>query len=134
MTITLLDGRSVDTANITYNPARFTFIYRTPDGFEDVTNNLRLIDMARFPAFDQVSFLQNRSYQARPGPKPGSTSTFVNFWEQITTDPLAAPLEGAGNLFSRGVEGIFGNVNVQKIIITALIVGGVYWWLTSRKD
>lgn len=40
---------------------------------------------------------------------PGSESTLGNFWRQITTDPLAAPLESANNQIGNAVSAVFRN-------------------------
>jgi hypothetical protein len=54
--------------------------------------------------------------------EPGSTSTFGNFWSQITTDPLAAPLESANNHIGNAILGVLKNPWV--LLVLALLV----WW------
>ncbi|MDE2100738.1 MAG: hypothetical protein KGL39_26065 [Patescibacteria group bacterium] len=39
----------------------------------------------------------------------GSTSTLVNFWNQITTDPLAAPLQGANSIIGNSFLSLLKN-------------------------
>ena len=55
------------------------------------------------------------------------TSTAGLFFEQITTDPLAAPLEGLDNQLGNVVLNL-----IKNPLVLALIVGAV-WWKWFRK-
>ncbi len=50
----------------------------------------------------------------------GSTSTWSNFWSQITTDPLAAPLSGANNLIGNSFLSLLKNPWVIAVIVIVL--------------
>lgn len=54
--------------------------------------------------------------------QPGSASTIGNFFTQITTDPLAAPLESANNQIGKAVWNVVKNPFVLAVV--ALLV----WW------
>jgi hypothetical protein len=49
------------------------------------------------------------------------TSTASYFFEQIVTDPLAAPRESLGNQ----VNEIFANSGIRKLLIAGVVVGGL---------
>lgn len=54
---------------------------------------------------------------------PGSTSTWSNFWRQITTDPLAAPLDSLDNQLGNAVLNVFKNP-----FVLLLVAGLVFHW------
>lgn len=47
------------------------------------------------------------------------TSTLGNFWTQITTDPLAAPLDSLNNQLTKAVGNVFKNPMVLLLVIVA---------------
>jgi hypothetical protein len=57
---------------------------------------------------------------------PGSESTLGNFFQQITTDPLAAPLESANNQLGNIVAGVFRNpwVLIAVVLVIFHLLGG----------
>lgn len=59
--------------------------------------------------------------------RPGSDSTLENFVEQVTTDPLAAPLDSLNNQIGNAVW------NVVKNPFVLLLVAGLIWWKFLRK-
>jgi hypothetical protein len=61
--------------------------------------------------------------------KPLEESTGSLFWQQITTDPLAAPLAsanaGLGTVLGSAIKGLFKN----PWVLLVLVVGGaIYFW------
>ena len=54
-------------------------------------------------------------------------STASIFWGQITTDPLAAPLESANNQLNNVVKNVFKNVWV--LIVVIILLGWGAWKL-----
>lgn len=59
-------------------------------------------------------------YNKNAQPVVGGTSAIGNFFTQITTDPLAAPLESANNQIGNAVMGVFRNPWV--LIAVALLI------------
>jgi hypothetical protein len=66
---------------------------------------------------------------ASPGDFSGSTSTFSNFWTQITTDPLAAPLASANTAFQNSFFSFLKSPWVLLVIAAAIfaMAGGFKW-------
>lgn len=62
-------------------------------------------------------------------PPPGSDSTWSNFWDQIGTDPLGAPLEAADRQIARAVANVFKNpfVLIGVAALGFYLVGGFDW-------
>jgi len=59
------------------------------------------------------------------GPAPGSTSTLVNLYDQLTTDPLAAPVADANTLLSNtagSVNSLLGNTIASLFKNPAILV------------
>lgn len=129
MKITLLDGREEDAADIFFDADTYHFTLH-PSG-EDITEQIRRADkLAMVSGFDQDRE-NRRVYEERshPGSKPlGSTSTAENFFEQITTDPLAAPLAS----LDAGIKKLFSSSGVKTIAVVALI-GLVAFLLVRQK-
>lgn len=132
MNITLLDGRSVDSDNLSFDGNT----YRVFLGYEDVTNEVRRSDKVALWDIDQDRennrvFAEN--YAAKNGgqqPSPlGSTSTLGNFTQQILHDPLAAPLD----LLNATVNKIFTAPGVIKVLVISAIIGGAYWFFKVRR-
>jgi hypothetical protein len=57
-----------------------------------------------------------------------ATGTLGNLWEQLTTDPLAAPLESANNQIGKAV------LNVLKNPWVLLALAGVVFYLVGGFD
>jgi hypothetical protein len=125
MIVTLLDGRTVDSSELVFHPDTYHVFFNG----EDVTNNMRQYDKRQiWPDFDQ-SVDNERAYAERyfrehgtQPPPTGSSSTFVNFWQQIATDPLAAPLETLDATTSK----LWENKTVKTVIIIAGIGVALY--------
>lgn len=60
----------------------------------------------------------------------GSDSTLENFWEQITTDPLDAPLDGFNRILKNSFISLLGN----PFVLILSIVGGyfLFRWLAKK--
>lgn len=123
--ITLLDGRQIDPASVNFDTSTYHFYY----GGEDITNLIRRADkIATWPNFDMtvdnnrifnedvaaqgnanLGAVQNilGGVDATSTGQVGSTSTFGNFYNQITTDPLNAPLASADNLLKNSLASLF---------------------------
>jgi hypothetical protein len=138
MLITLHDGRQVDTGDILFDPASlqsqtppvFTFI---PTG-ENLDNQIRGPDMLDFPGFDQTAWnnyrytLTYESQHSGQAPPPiGSTSTLGNFVDQVTTNPLQAPIES----LNAGVKQIFSS---SGVVTLGLIAAGLVIALLVLRD
>jgi hypothetical protein len=67
----------------------------------------------------------------RSGPPRTGTSTLGNLWAQLTTDPLAAPLDGLNNALANSVKSFFRNpyVIALVVLIVFLAAGGPRWLL-----
>lgn len=125
MNVTLLDGRTVDSQDLTFHPENYHVYYNG----EDVTNNMRQSDKAAIWSDFSRATDNERSYAEKyvrenghNPPPAGSSSTFVNFWQQITTDPLAAPLETLDTTVSK----LTGNSTIRWVLIIAAVGVGLY--------
>ncbi len=60
-------------------------------------------------------------------------STGSIFWQQVTTDPFAAPLEsanaGLGTVLGSAIKGLFANPWVLIVVVAAV---GIYFWPVWR--
>lgn len=73
----------------------------------------------------------NDAHQAernREFARPGSTSTTKNFFDQITTDPLAAPLDGLNSQLGKAVWNV-----VKNPFVLLLLVGLGYLFLKRKR-
>lgn len=126
--MTLLDGRTIDQSEVYFDPDALTW---TAGNGEDLTWNLYFRDRQNFADFD-VQAWNDKVYQARyaaehggQNPAPvGSTSTLANFWDQITTDPLDAPLDSLNDFLKYLGKKIADSPAVQKIGV-AVVIGVV---------
>ncbi|SRR5260221_2270456 len=126
MTITLLDGRPEDTANIFFDPA--TYFFSDSATGEDLTFNIKLTDKQTFAGFvtqkwfDIASTLKNPGTGSGTGVAAGETppSTWSNFWGQITTDPLKAPIDAV----TAGAKKLFAASGTVKLM-TGLAIAGI---------
>jgi hypothetical protein len=132
MIITLIDGSSVDTADIMFDSGDYSFTLSTAGGTRDVTLQIREADKkANWPSWDVTTwnniyytkYLYPVSHGGTTAPAVGSTSTWDNFWGQITTDPLGAPLASLDTVVSNTVKDAFGSSSVWSAI---LIVGAIF--------
>lgn len=130
--ITMLDGRRIDSDDLTFDRESMRF---SLSGI-DVTNNIKQADkVANFPGFDRAKDNERAYVEAyvksrgQVPPSTGSTSTLGIFTKQITTEPLAAPLES----LDKTVGQIARSSGVQTIIITAIIGYGLYLYFQSRR-
>ncbi len=126
--VALINGGVVDENSLIFSEKS----YNVFDAFtgENLTNEIRQSDKVRlFPGFDRArdnerSFVEN--YVKKNGKLPlptGSTSIAVNFWQQITTDPLQAPIAVALGQGASG-EGL-GAGTTSKAIKTVVIIAGI---------
>lgn len=119
MTITLLDGRQVDSGNVFFDDIDYSF--KLGGSGENITALIRAADKRTFNGFDQTKYndiLYAQNYFRIHGTYPdavGSTSVWANFANQILTDPLAAPLDSLNATVSQAL----GSSGVQKILIFA---------------
>lgn len=127
MTINLLDGRTVESADI--NLDRST--YHVYHGTEDITRNMRQNDkVAVFFNFDRErdnnrASDESRLAQGLPTINPGSTSVLYNFASQIVTDPLSAPLDYA----DQKITGRLAASSTVRIVVVLALFGAVaYFW------
>jgi hypothetical protein len=129
MIITLLDGRTIPAANISFNPDNQR-AYLNATG-EDLTRLIRQADKRNFAGFDQSLTNELFFKEAHPdAPEVGSTSVTRNFIDQIITDPLAAPADAAAG----AVAAVKGAVTSQTgMIVVGVIILGLLVWILPRK-
>lgn len=122
MDIVLLDGRTVNGDNIAFHPDTYHFTLNA----EDVTDQIRRSDKhALVPNFDddiENTRVFTENYTAAHGQPPnpiGSTSTAVNFFNQIATNPLGAPIDAltAGFKTTEGKTLIWGAVALLAVVL-----------------
>lgn len=128
MLVDLLDGRSIESSNLRLNEDNYSVSIVSTG--EDVTNNLRQNDKAQiFAGFDRAkdnlrSYVEQYRREhngATPAPT-GDTSLWGNFWTQITTEPLRAPLDA----LNTATDSIFENNTVRVLTGVALIIAALY--------
>ncbi len=73
------------------------------------------------PAAMNNAFQNLRGYGA-----PLDESTASIFWDQVTSDPLAAPLESANNQINKAVGNVFKNPAV--LIVLVLLIAGAFFY------
>ena len=135
MIITLLDGRTEDTGNVFFDPA--TYVFKDIASGEDLSNLIRFADKSNFPGWDaakQLAFTSNNSQGIANTPEntltPGETpGTLSNFWTQLTTDPLAAPLDS----LNKGIDKLVQAPAILKVGVAAVVVIGIVLILRSKK-
>ena len=121
--ISLIDGRKVDMDAVTFGKDYHFFL-----NAEDITNQIRRADKAKFPGFDievDNERIYVEKYVRQHGtlpPEVGSDSIWWNFKEQILTDPLDAPLEA----LDAGVNKLFASSGI-KIIAGVLVAGAIFY-------
>lgn len=130
-TITLIDGRTVSRDNIRFEPSSQRFYLEVPGlTSEDITSDVYRADKNTFSGFDvELDNIRLSNERATgvintgeiPGPLNDSTASI--FLQQITTDPLAAPLETLDNTAKQ----IFGSFGIQTILIVAAIA--LFFWM-----
>ena len=130
--VSLLDGRTVDAGDIRFDQSSYHFYYNGVDVTNSLTQNVKA---ANFPKFDRARDnlrAYEESYTARmgkPPPATGDTSLMSNFVKQITTDPIAAPLES----FDRAVEKVKQSTGIQAVG-TIVGIGLIIWLVKSLKS
>ena len=134
--IRLTDGRVVDMMDISYEPGSFSFTLVQPGLVEDVTNRVSVTDKQRFSGFSLSGYndyLYRQRYSATHGgqsaPQVGSTSTLVNFADQLFHDPLSAPLES----LDKGVGKLAGSSGIQTLVILGVVAVGAYIFFGLKK-
>lgn len=126
--VSLLDGRTIDAGDVRFDEGSYHFYYNGVDVTNLLTQNNKA---ANFPRFDRARDnlrAYEESYTKRmgtPPPPTGDTSLMSNFVKQITTDPVAAPLEA----FDRAVENVKQSTGIQAIGTIAGI--GLLIWLVK---
>lgn len=133
MNITLLDGRVLAKADISFDPASQRFYRDT----EEITRLISAKDKAaNFAGYDQEKtneLYYSDKYFRETGslpPETGSTSTVNIFAENLLTKPLDAPLEA----LDKGVKQIFDSSGVKTIATVVLVAGIVVagYYLTKK--
>lgn len=127
MNITLISGRVVDTEVIEFDPATHLF---TLNG-QDITDDIKRNDKRKFVGFsDEAENLRWFKKNNPNAPDTSSTSTLGLFWDQITTDPLDAPLDA----LDAGVNKILGNTSVKIIlgVVAVGVVAYIFYRVTRR--
>lgn len=129
MIINLLDGRQINDAEISFAPSNQR-AYLTATG-EDLTRLIRQADKRTFAGFDQSLTNELFYKETHPdAPEVGSTSVTRNFFEQIFTDPLAAPADAAAG----AVASVKSAVTSQTgMIIAGAVILGLLVWILPRK-
>lgn len=123
-TVTLLDGRTYNVSDISFNPDNYSFTLVTG---EDITKLIPIAGKKLFAGFDPLKYddiVYAQNYYATHGQWPpaiGSTSTWANFVSQIETDPLKAPIEAVNKGISE-ITSSSGFVTLA-VIFVVLVVG-----------
>jgi hypothetical protein len=132
MIVTLLDGRTVDSRDLSLNRDSYRVTYL---GTEDVTRNMRQSDkVSVFSGFSRErdnirSSDDSRIAQNLPPVQVGSTSILANFTRQIVTDPLAAPLDYADDK----ITGRLFKSSTVRLVVLLVVLGAVfYFWPVIR--
>lgn len=130
--ITLIDGRIVDENSVEFNSGTYHFLLNG----EDITDNIYRKDKENFYGFDATKD-NERIYQekyalahgGKSAPPVGSTSTLGNFWDQMTSDPLQAPIETLNHTVAK----ITGSSGVRTLTIAAVVVVVVILFVKIKK-
>ncbi len=122
MTITLLDGRTEDTNNILFDVNTYHF----HDGAtgEDLTAQIKFQDKLTFTGFDGPTWLTMVSDINRFGSVQPTLDTglWSNFFHQLSTDALGAPLDA----LNKGVNRVFSAPATLKIGLAVLVIVVIY--------
>jgi len=97
--------------------------YQPPDGnifkrLESQYGTGAALVIARAAASQDDEAVQEAIAQVRSGPRLDD-STLSNFWTQVTTDPLEAPLTGLNNQIGNAVGSVFKNPWVVLVLAAA---------------
>ena len=116
MRAVLLNGSVIDTDAVEFNRETYHFYL----GGVDITNQLKREDKREgFVDFDDSKDNLRVYNELHPGQAPtGPTTIWGNFVEQVTTDPLAAPVE----MLERGVDSAL-NTTTVKVGLVLLSIG-----------
>jgi len=134
MLIQLLDGRQVESSNVFFDDTNYSF--KLGGTGEDITRLIRAVDKQTFAGFDQtvyndIVYVQGyqRTHNGALPANVGSASTWSNFVQQITTDPLAAPLQALDST----VNQILGSTGVKTLLIVAALGLAIFLVAKSRS-
>jgi len=119
--VTLTDGSIIDFNSIIYDPS--SFIFSDSSNGDDISLIVPIAIKRQFPDFDAAAY--NEHYLAIHDPslrRPGSTATLVNFWDQVTTDPLAAPLADANVIAKNSVKDLIGSPAVWLVAVGVVLI------------
>lgn len=126
-TIRGIDGGAYDVSQIQFDPETYHFFYGPTE--RDITNDiLRSDKLLLVPEFDVRTENFRLSNEKRTGTgTPGSLqpleeSTGKIFLEQVTTEPLKAPLE----TLTRTVDELIANGGLRKLALLAGVGVAVY--------
>jgi hypothetical protein len=131
-TITGISGKSYAVNQLSFDKETYLFTYG--DAEIDVTNDIYSKDKQLLvPDFDLATENYRRA-SANGDYKPGGIqpldeSTASIFVSQITTDPLAAPLETLNNTFDKLVAA----PGVRKFVLLGFIAVGIYFVLKQAE-
>jgi hypothetical protein len=132
-TIIGIDGTVYNTSDIVFDSISQTFTV----GQLDISTNLYRKDQLLWQnaGFDVTAYnnlLYTHHYEATHGGKEppvlGSTSTLSNFFTDITTDPLSAPLDS----LNKGVKQVFASTGIETLILVGL--GGLVLFLIVNRE
>lgn len=129
-TIIGTDGNNYDVKLISFDPDTYHFTYG--DSEKDISNVLYSKDKQLLvPNFD-LQLENNRRASENGDYKPGGvqpleTNTGTILVDQLTTDPLAAPLEALNS----GFDKIVANSGVRKIALLGFLALGIYFVLRA---
>lgn len=119
MQITLLNGSTVDTDAIVFDKETYQFYL----GSENLTNLIRIVDKRRFNGFDDTTEYQRIYNLSHPdAPQTGPQGIWANFWQQITTDPLDAPVELLQEKVGGALDSTTGKIALALVAIGVLAV------------
>lgn len=120
MDIQLLNGTTVDTDAINFDKSTYQFYL----GSENLTDLIRRIDKRRFSGFDDTTENLRVYKLAHPDAMDtGPTTIWGNFWNQISTDPLEAPVELLERKVGGALDSTTGKIAIVLVVIGAIAVG-----------
>lgn len=141
MVIQLLDGRVVDTEDVSFNASNYHFYWDSgAAGNIDITNTMsRAQKQDNFRNFDPKVdndrvYVENyvRTHGKAPLP-PGSTSTMMLFAQQLYNEPLRAPIEQLNTVINNTGKALSEATGIQTVAVMLAIGAGLYFWATHRR-
>lgn len=138
MTITLLNGDTLDDSDISFDSSSQAFIDNQTGA--DIGDKMLFVDKRRIggDAWNSNAYLDlnyRKHYQethdgADPG-GPKETNTAVILAEQLYNDPLGAPIDQAGKIFNNSFKALARNAPLTLTTLALIACAGYLIWKTG---